>query len=397
MGICDRLLWIADAPVPSNLQQAVAGHWDLAPHRREHPLRQQMDDAAVAVFYPNGQSGDPRALLGMLSELEHSNAVGLFLLDPGATLAWKLLGDRAGPFVLAAADASADELAARLETASRLQPTIRDLRGELHASSACREDDHRLDDLTEDLRLAARLQRDFLPRRLPEIGPVRFSVLYRPASWVSGDIYDITRLDETHVGFYVADAVGHGLAAALLTMFIKKALQTKRISGNTYRIIPPDLSLNELNADICGQNLSSCQFCTAVYAVLNTQTLELTCARAGHPEPVILRGDRTVERIESPGALLGIFPEETYQTQTVQLQTGDRLVLYTDGIEPAFRDADGEERDKVANGLSRWSGAARDEMILQIADRLDTLYAAKAEFDDVTVLAVDILRPGVED
>lgn len=397
MGICDRLLWIADAPVPANLQQAVAGHWDLAPHQREHPLRQQMDDASVAVFYPNGQSNDPRALLGMLSDLEHSNAVGLFLLDPQATLAWKLLGDRAGPFVLAASDAPADELAARLETAWRLQPTIRDLRGELHASSACREDDHRLDDLTEDLRLAARLQRDFLPRRLPEIGPVRFSVLYRPASWVSGDIYDITRLDETHVGFYVADAVGHGLAAALLTMFIKKALQTKRISGNTYRIIPPDVSLGELNADICGQNLSSCQFCTAVYAVLNTQTLELTCARAGHPEPVILRGDRTVERIESPGALLGIFPEETYQTQTVQLQPGDRLVLYTDGIEPAFRDADGEERDKVANGLSRWNGAARDEMILQIADRLDTLYAAKAEFDDVTVLAVDILRPGVED
>src|SRR5688572_8924311 len=81
--------------------------------------------------------------------------------------------------------------------------------------------------LDEELRLAARLQQDFLPKSLPQVGPVRFHTLFRPAGHVSGDIYDVMRLDETHVGFYIVDAVGHGMPAALLTMFLKNAMVTK--------------------------------------------------------------------------------------------------------------------------------------------------------------------------
>ena len=124
--------------------------------------------------------------------------------------------------------------------AGELQPAIRDLRDELSTARAARapENAGAFQGLQEEMRLAARLQQDFLPRSLPEVGAVRFGVLFRPVSWLSGDIYDIARLDETHVGFYVVDAMGHGMPAALLTMFVKKALQTKRIIGNTYQIIP---------------------------------------------------------------------------------------------------------------------------------------------------------------
>ena len=75
----------------------------------------------------------------------------------------------------------------------------------------------------------------------------------------SNVLYHFFRLDETHVGFYVVDAVGHGMPAALLTMFIRRALQTKRISGNSYQIIPPHVAIGELNVDICQADLSSCQ------------------------------------------------------------------------------------------------------------------------------------------
>src|SRR5689334_16819345 len=64
--------------------------------------------------------------------------------------------------------------------------------------------------LDEELKLAARLQQDFLPRKLPQVGAVSFNTLFRPASHVSGDLYDVMRLDEHHIGFYMADAVGHG-------------------------------------------------------------------------------------------------------------------------------------------------------------------------------------------
>ena len=68
--------------------------------------------------------------------------------------------------------------------------------------------------LDEELRLAARIQQDFLPKTLPQVGNVHFHTLFRPAGYVSGDLYDVIRLDERHIAFYMADAVGHGMPAA---------------------------------------------------------------------------------------------------------------------------------------------------------------------------------------
>ena len=150
--------------------------------------------------------------------------------------------------------------------------------------------------------LASRLQRDFLPRNLPEIPGFKFATIYRPATWVSGDIYDIMRLDEEHVGFYVADAVGHGMPAALLTMFIKRALVTKRIRGNEYCLIEPGMALAQLNTDMVSQDLSNFQFATCCYGILNTKTLRLRVANAGHPPPMLINGDaQTSELVRGIG------------------------------------------------------------------------------------------------
>src|SRR5207249_7672462 len=121
-----------------------------------------------------------------------------------------------------------------------LQSEITELQLEVNALR-CRDESlkfymHRVD---EEMRLAARLQQDFLPKSLPQLGRVHFHALFRPAGYVSGDLYDVMRLDEKHIGFYMADAVGHGMPAALLTMFIKNALVTKQITDNGYRLLTP--------------------------------------------------------------------------------------------------------------------------------------------------------------
>src|SRR5665213_2378159 len=149
---------------------------------------------------------------------------------------------------------STEQVVRQLET---VQHEMDSLRGELN--QVRRRDEtlnfymHRLD---EELRLAARLQQDFLPKILPQLGQVHFHTLFRPAGYVSGDLYDVTRLDERHIGFYIADAVGHGMPAALLTMFIKHALVTKEIVGNAYRLLTPSESLARLNMSLIDQNLS---------------------------------------------------------------------------------------------------------------------------------------------
>src|SRR4051812_16087294 len=125
---------------------------------------------------------------------------------------------------------------------------------------------HRLD---EELRLAARIQQDFLPKFLPQVGPVHFHTLFRPAGYVSGDLYDVMRLDEDHVGFFVCDAVGHGMPAALLTMFIKRALVTKEIYNSGYRLLDPCETLKRLNDALVEQNLSQATYATAMYGIVN--------------------------------------------------------------------------------------------------------------------------------
>lgn len=387
-----KLLWVSDQAAPPNVRQAVAEEWDLSPYLRNKPLAPQLSVASLAVVCPNGKANDSRYIVGILDELQRTAAVALFMLPAHAETAAAILSRVGGQVICLNEDSPAGEISAALSAAAALQPTINDLRAEVSAArylgaGAVATND----ELTEEMRLAARLQRDFLPRRLPEVGSARFGVVYCPAGWVSGDIYDVMRLDETHVGFYVADAVGHGMPAALLTMFIKKALLTKRIIGLNYQIVPPHESLQAINKDICEQNLSNCQFCTAVYCVFDTQELTLTYARAGHPEPILIHADGTGEKLVAPGTLLGVFPQERYQCEQCQLRPGDRLLMFTDGAERAlFGDVTNIQATPADKLIQPWTGLARDELLLGLTGQIESQRDRGEGDDDITVMVMDV-------
>lgn len=245
--------------------------------------------------------------------------------------------------------------------------------------------------LDEEQRLAARLQQDFLPKRLPEVGPVRFHTLYRPASYVSGDMYDIMRIDETTVGFYVADAVGHGIPAALLTMFMKNALVTKDISGGSYRVLEPSQTIAKLNNTIVDQNLSNATFATAVYGTIDTSTLKMDFSRGGHPNPIVLRGDRMIE-LESDGALLGIFAEEMFSNCSFQLEHGDRVFIYTDGVEVAFSNPDSPDPERWKHELFARRGLSVPEILNEFALQLETSEGSALPKDDLTMVGIEIRK-----
>lgn len=248
-----------------------------------------------------------------------------------------------------------------------------------------------VDNLTEQLRLAGLVQQDFLPTQLPNTDEVQWATVFLPAVWVSGDIYEIIRIDEQHIGFYVADVVGHGVPAALLTIFVKQALTMRETIENNYRIFPPTEVMKNLNVRMAAQKLSGYQFATCCYCLLNTKTLQMTYARAGHPYPILIRPQEQLKQLELRGSLLGIFEQAEYTQQTVQLQPGDKLLLYSDGAESFI----GKLDDQAGFGFSEEFCKIKDLPIVEMLDKLNMIAQNQkiepSEVDDITMVGLEIL------
>jgi serine phosphatase RsbU (regulator of sigma subunit) len=248
-----------------------------------------------------------------------------------------------------------------------------------------------VDNLSEQLRLAGLVQQDFLPTQLPNTNKVRWATSFLPAEWVSGDIYDIVRIDEQHIGFYVADVVGHGIPAALLTIFLKQALAMRETVDNNYRVLSPVEVMKNLNVRLATQKLSGYQFATCCYSLLNTETLQLTYARAGHPYPILIRPNEKPQRLEIRGSLLGIFAKSEYVQQTIQLAPGDKLLLYSDGAEPFV----GGLNDPTSFNFSEKFCEIKNLPLVEMMDKFSSFIqnqpVAPSEVDDITAVALEIL------
>jgi len=296
-------------------------------------------------------------------------------------------------------ESSAEALASRLSTVSRYHRYVRRIESELENMQRLgkRLNEH-FSEVDEEMRLASRLQRDFLPKTQEPLNGVTFRTIFRPASWVSGDIFDIFRVDEEHVACYVADAVGHGMAAGLLTIFIKQAVQAKHITADGYRVLDPSETMRILNQTLAAQTLPNAQFVTACYALLNTQTLELRYARAGHPYPLLLgaEGGGVVE-LKSTGGLLGLFDEEEFPSARIQLHPGDKVVLYTDGFEMVFQNPDRSARLDTRAYMKRFEQLAHlplTRLVPELEAMLDADEGSLKPRDDVSIVAFQV--PGGE-
>ena len=238
--------------------------------------------------------------------------------------------------------------------------------------------------------MAGLVQRDFLPSTLPNTDKINWATIFRPADSVSGDIYDIARLDEKHIGFYIADVVGHSMPAALLTMFIKQALVMRETRDNKYRIFEPIEVIANLNAKMAQQNLSGCQFATCCYCLLNIETLQLTFARAGHPYPILIRPGQQPQQLQIRGPLLGIFEQAEFTQQTIQFRSGDKLFIYSDGADPLVGEIDDLSRFNFSKEFCDCIDLPVYEMIKELDGILANQQTNPAEFDDVTTIGLQI-------
>ena len=288
---------------------------------------------------------------------------------------------------------SFNELLGRVESNIRFSRGLKKLStdaGRPVLDAAMNEQIDALPDTVEQLKMAGRVQRDFLPVDLPNSDRIRWASMFKPAEWVSGDIYDAVRLDEQHVGFYIADAVGHSMPAALLTMFLKQALVMRQSFQRDYQIFVPQDVMRKLNNRMTAQHLTGCLFATCWYGLLNIRTMQLTHCRAGHPYPILVRKGQKPVQLESQGGLLGIFTDGQFEQETVQLHRGDKVIIYSDGVESII----GDVQDSKFVFDERFK-AIVDLPVEQMMDSIERLAQDRdlepAEVDDMTAVALEIL------
>ena len=202
----------------------------------------------------------------------------------------------------------------------------------------------RQDRIEEDLAAAADIQRSLLPQKIDSIDHLAVAWKFQPCDKIGGDIFNMTQLDENHWGIYMLDVSGHGVPAAMVAVSVFQNLhpQTGRIlmksgasqQGRAFR--SPAQVLEKLDLEYTFDRFNN--FFTINYVVLNAVTGDFTCSSAGHPPPIIIRQNGTLDMMTSGNPPIGTrdlrlvdepvyFPEEKRQ-----LNSGDKLLLYTDGV-----------------------------------------------------------------
>jgi sigma-B regulation protein RsbU (phosphoserine phosphatase) len=233
----------------------------------------------------------------------------------------------------------------------------------------------------EDARL---IQRALLPSTMPTIPGCEFAALWEPASDFGGDCYDVLRLGGGRVAVSIADVTGKGLPAAFLMSNLQASVRAFAAQESSPRYVAEGI-----NRALCG-NPALRTFATFFYAEIDSRTWTLTSSNAGHNPPILVRTNGSVERLSAGGLVLGVNENASYEQSEVRLAGGDRIVLFTDGLNEA-EDADGHDfgDDRLVESVvahRRQSAAAL----------LDTVFGCVREFaggrfrDDATLITVAI-------
>jgi sigma-B regulation protein RsbU (phosphoserine phosphatase) len=183
---------------------------------------------------------------------------------------------------------------------------------------------------------AREIQEGLLPKKIPQVRGLEVAGAWQPASGVGGDYYDVLKFSDTKIGICIGDVVGKGISAALLMANLQasfRAFASEEVSAGTL--------VGKLN-DVVANNIAADKFVTFCYGTIDTTENRLTYASAGHWPPILFHKSGEGVSLREGGPPLGIFPNRNYEDTEVPLNSGDRLVLYTDGLTEAMDSGDQE-------------------------------------------------------
>lgn len=251
--------------------------------------------------------------------------------------------------------------------------------------------------LMADQEIARGMQMSMLPLGLPKNEYVEFSAGYVPAEKLSGDFYNVFKIDETRFGLCVGDVSGHGVSAAMLSIFSFQKIQSlmEETAGEGMTI--PSMVLTHLYESFNSANFNDDMYIVMIYGVFNTQTGILSYASGGlNTTPLRIRPDGSIQELDNDGfaiCKLGNVLKPKFANRQVLLFPGDKLLLYTDGLVDARNPNNKEYSIKRLKATilkhSKWGIDHLTESIINDV----TNFVGEKPADDITLLTMDILPP----
>ncbi len=247
--------------------------------------------------------------------------------------------------------------------------------------------------MAREMEMASQLQRSLLPEEFPKHEHVVFSALYKPVSPAGGDFYDVIQLGPSKIGFAEVDVSGHGVASAMVGAMFKMAFQSFASTTGS----PAEL-LKVINDQMFGV-LPDSDFLTVFYGIIDLETLEMTYTNAGHPRPFLFRYfPKDIEELGVGGPLVGALLGMEYEEGVVRLQTGDRVLVYTDGVTETSYGLENTEDSGNFYGVDRLkktfinsSSLNLQETLPVILDNLVEFHCSETFDDDITMLLMEIV------
>ena len=263
-----------------------------------------------------------------------------------------------------------------------------------------REDElRRLNDkMKHDLEAAWAVQKALLPVSSPLVKGFRAAWYYKPCDDLGGDILNIFKLDEKHIGLYVLDVTGHGLAASLLSVAVSHFLSPFSESSfvrhthnhGVHAFAEPAEVAQKLNQQF-SSNPDITQLFTLIYGIFYVDSGEFRYVSAGHPPPLVLSAQKGASFAPGSDVPIGVLPDTVFSEYCLKLEPKDRLYLYSDGLTEAKnskRTLFGEER--FVQALSTTRQASISESLEKITHEVESWCKPNALDDDLTLLACEL-------
>ena len=245
------------------------------------------------------------------------------------------------------------------------------------------EDERRLLVLEEDLKVAHYVQRALLPKENPDLNNLDIAGLYASAQLIGGDYYDFIPIDEHHLGVALADVSGKGAGAALLMANLQSCLRGHPLLSQSISD-----TVASINMMFC-KFLNLGRFITLIYGVLDIPKQTFAYVNAGHCFPLKVDRDGNIRELESNDLVLGVLPHTVYKEHTIRIQSGETVLLYTDGVTDA---SDAKEQMFGEENLIRVLRENRNleatKLLQEILDSVRTFQGGVPQTDDVTLVVI---------